>query len=504
MEEGSQQLHSKMKQEEFSLVPLGRDAHLDIAYRTITNKDISNQSLRHSLITGSIFKNVSFVDVDMSRCDLVGSKFSKCRFIRCTIVPAEIRSCEFGECKFEECDFSGGSIDSSRFDQTSFKRCDFTGAIISENNFNQCKLDNDLTKSASIISNRFQETNFVGIKFGDCTLQFTFFIHCDFLECMINAEAMGSCYGISEKQIHEIGLIYLGKEQPVEGTETIVDDLIETYIARHWLSGILILKLNYREKEAIDAAINYCGSTSTVIDHFILPEMREIRFIFDVLTIKIEQEKAPLILLLVFNEILKKLDRENTDIKYKQKLRSVSFECIILFEKSIREISSLLLPSNENFYDQIEIELTLERALSVDVLTVLSIIWNSFGQKYGEAPKLVGRRDGSIIETFQCAAVVATTFLSVLVFFRKSLEEVIKIKASVDKLFGNQEAEKTNPSSTTVLSLSLDIDIVTPPIREQASIAADTVSQIEGKLGQLEKDINADTIKKVILMHPKS
>lgn len=149
----------------------------DFSHAKLVNTDLSGSInsleviFRHCDMTGIVFSEPSFVDLDFSGANLTGANltsatFIKCNLARCTFTEAILNGVNFIEANIVSSNFERASMDNCRFMQESLlTECEFAGAIATNCNFRGC----DLSQS------RFSYANLSFADLSQANAQ-----HCDF------------------------------------------------------------------------------------------------------------------------------------------------------------------------------------------------------------------------------------------------------------------------------------------------------------------------------------
>jgi hypothetical protein len=218
----------------------------DLTYRTLDGLKVDDQSLRQSLLTGTVLRGAAFTKVDLSRCDLDGMRIESSTFIDCDFTNIDMRSTVVSRSQFKNCIFSSSYLVDSRFFETTLTACKFLNAVVTECSFTGCSLDSSVFTESSLTQNQFESTSFTDTPLADCTFLYSMMIACTFAPgTRMNAESIGMTYGLSLADISTFHLVYLGQaENEPPAPAELVSSLLEAYVQRHWNIGVCILRLN--------------------------------------------------------------------------------------------------------------------------------------------------------------------------------------------------------------------------------------------------------------------
>lgn len=92
----------------------------------------------------AVWREKSFIDIDMGNEDLSGKSFYKIKFTNC-----DLRGCDLAYTDFRECKFKNTLMDWANFESTKFDNCQFDG----------CKFDFTKMKQMQIKNSQFSNCN---------------------------------------------------------------------------------------------------------------------------------------------------------------------------------------------------------------------------------------------------------------------------------------------------------------------------------------------------------
>jgi fluoroquinolone resistance protein len=233
--------------------------HSDLTFKVFDNLTVVDTDIHQSLLNGCLVRNCTFRQVRFSRCDLEQVQFQNCRFVEVDFVNVELTSTQIDQSQFKNCNFESALISESVWRQCALESCSFKQAVIHNCLFEHCRLkDNDL-QGASIQLDTFRQSAFESMKLGDCTFLNHILNQCSYKNVSINAESIGSLFGISEEDLLSFRLVYLGHSVvDVAGAKGLLDSLETDYEQRHWFFMCEILRLNFRRTPrsiALDACL---------------------------------------------------------------------------------------------------------------------------------------------------------------------------------------------------------------------------------------------------------
>ena len=111
-----------------------------------------------------------------------------------------------------------------------------------------------------------------------------------------NAEAIGLTFGLTDRNLHDLGLVWRGTnvERQDAGPDLAVD-LLTTYVARNWLFAAGILKLNFGIGHRVDALADIFSALETTATSARPIKTDEVRFFAAVIEQLSAQAQMPFI-----------------------------------------------------------------------------------------------------------------------------------------------------------------------------------------------------------------
>jgi hypothetical protein len=177
---------------------------------------------------------------------LEGATFQGCVFRKVKFHNANIRSSWITRCEFHECDFSEAYLADCTFTACCLFDCSFAQALINESFFVESTLAGNVFQKGSFSLDVFRKCLIERSTFGDCTFLNHIFVGCRFREIKINAESVGTCFGITLQDLETFDFIHLGEDVYKAGSlEDILSALEAEFQTRHWFVALALLRLNF-------------------------------------------------------------------------------------------------------------------------------------------------------------------------------------------------------------------------------------------------------------------
>lgn len=105
----------------------------------ITNQDLSNLNLQRSVLNGLSFKEVKFINTDLSFADLRNTNFEQCDFSK-----ANIKNAQWNNSKLVENNFKNANVSKTDFSNSFLTKNIFTETVQKEINLNSSKFEENI------------------------------------------------------------------------------------------------------------------------------------------------------------------------------------------------------------------------------------------------------------------------------------------------------------------------------------------------------------------------
>ncbi|RDU98155.1 pentapeptide repeat-containing protein [Trinickia dinghuensis] len=407
----------------------------DLTYRSYARVQASSADLSRSLLIGALFQQCTFSNVRFDNCDIEGARFTDCTFVGCTFIDADLRSCSFARCEFKACSFEQAllldiTVQGGCFSQTSFDR-----ASIHDSAFEQSVLRECSFKHASALQNTFDRTGFEDMRIADCTFLYALMLECRFDRIQLNAEAVGTIFGISKSDLMSITLIYLGDAQ-CNPAEDIVAALKSSYVDRKWYFLSAMLEVNYGPEHRLLALSHAMGALCAVAASGIGVKRDEFRFLARVTEVLARQNVLPIgFLVHAAEETGRLLDESNLAPNVSATITELHNRLYLLLQQSVdlySEAIGRLLPTGDETAEASVTVVYRERPAigTAEVVRLAGQLMST------EAPNatLVSARLGSWIEVVQTTAAGVMALYAVIAATNGILTQIIRTRALANAL----------------------------------------------------------------------
>ena len=205
----------------------------DLSYQHFDGVELKNAVARQSLFHGALFRNCMISDCDFSRSDFEGTRFENCTIINVSFETADIRSTKFAKSKLESCTFRSTVCADNLFENTILQHCEFEDSSVLHSTFNNCIIRQLTNRTATWLHTIFSRCRLAEFAFTDCTSSYTIYDRCEFNNVVVNADALGLTFGITEQNLKSLKFGFLGQTYD-EGVAPGVDSFLEQYEQRNW------------------------------------------------------------------------------------------------------------------------------------------------------------------------------------------------------------------------------------------------------------------------------
>ena len=406
--------------------------HSDLTFKVFDNMTVERVSAHQSLLNGCLIRNCEFSKVRLSRCDLEQVQFQNCRFIDVDFRNVELTSAQISQSNFENCNFESALVSDCVWQNCTLDNCSFQQAVIHTCQFDQCQLKNNNFRGASIQLNSFRHTVFEDMKLGDCTFLNHIMANCSYKNVRINAESIGSLYGISIEDLLSFELVYLGQTVVnIEATKGLLDSLETDYEQRRWFFMRDVLRLNFGRaprSTALDACLKSVlwpaslGAPLKVGDiaflEMIIVEMRRLRVLPALTTItfpdKIQKFKGQNVAESFERNDMRKLQQlasrlQGILLEMLQQLTSDT-ECLVGRDKSV--IATLFFTEKPGF----------------DVVKFLRTVASASGLRIRSVTQALREESGSYLLIVQTTLATLAALQTALWLLNGCVAQVIELK----------------------------------------------------------------------------
>ena len=384
----------------------------DLTYRVIEGVTVRKRDAHFSLFTGSIFRNCKFESVQFTRCDLDGMRIERCHFEECSFEGAEIRSTTLAKCDFVHCSFNTVHILDSTFVDCRFDHSPMESANISQSLFNRGVLLSSSLSRASCTLTTYTGVRFQHMTLGDCTFLYNILDHCEYEAVRFDVECVGMVYGLSRKDLLQMGFLYLGEAQEVPPEGDLVQHLVDLYSRRNWSVGLLVMRLNFQITSRVYAIREYFRVLSERLRAGQVLKTDELQFIANIFFDLQVNHRLPFLNVVELLELADALIAEDPMTRDDPRTRA----SLVRFANTLSGILKEMLHDFEDHRIQIEalqdrpveLEATFDVRPDLDVAELLNA-----AADYSRLPVLHRSRT---IQTFKGSfvAIVGTTLFTVL------------------------------------------------------------------------------------------
>lgn len=377
----------------------------DLTYRKLDSLTISDIDIRQSLFTGSLIRDCVFTRVKFSRSDLDGLRIEHSTFIECDLSACDYRSNVFARCRFQKCDFNTSFIDDCEFQGCELTDCNFTNSSLTHCRFHNSSLTACSLSPGTILHNKLYDSRISDMVLGDCTLLYVILRNCTLERVSINAESIGSIFGLTWEQLSQADMVYLGEEEPIPPDVDILSLISEEYRKRNWHIGQLVLDVNFGLRPAISAFDIYLNQSYARFAELGFAKGEELEFLGDLLEELAVLERLPLLTVLNLLEWCTALEsaikQNHPDIPERSgdPLRTLASRAALLTNTLLDKLNSYFPSEEFNENDRsLCIKATFNEKPTLSLTELLNSISTASNLNIIQESRLIRVENGSYIE----------------------------------------------------------------------------------------------------------
>lgn len=405
-------------------------AGADLTYHHFIDSRIFKVDARRSLLYGTVFQNSTFNNVKFDNSDIEGARFSDCIFIECSFVDADIRSCNFLNCLLQNCSFEQSLLLDVTAQNCDFIKTTFARSSIHESFFENSKLNECSFKNASALHNSFVETTFKKIRIADCAFLYALMLNCSFESIELNAEAVGTIYGMSRADLESMKMVFLGEPQQLQG-QNLIQSLKDSYHQRKWYFLEAMLEVFYGPVHKLMALSQALCILCEMASAGIVVKRDEFKFVAKISEELSKQGCLPMSFLVYATDktgaLLDRSDLARGSISVIQEFHSSVY---LLLNKSIEIYAAEVgkLSAEINGKSPVLITLTYRDRPAIDGATAVNIAASLVSENEPTAT-LLSARPGSWVEIIQTTAFGAIAIYAIVVATNGIVAQLIRTKA---------------------------------------------------------------------------
>lgn len=414
----------------------------DLGYRMFDNLSLRDLEVCQSIFPGSIFRSCEIAGCNFSRSDFEGTRFEKCTFSRCFFNNCDIRSTIFANCEINDCSFEGVYLCDNVFKNSSITSSNFDHAVMIGNQFNTTSLQKLTNRRATILHTEWISSNLISMMLGDCTCLYNYFENCQFLSFHMNADAIGLSFGISETQLKDIDLIFLGETQNSPNTSDVASLIINEFNIRGWHIHQIIATINFERVDLLHGwSALFAFFHNAIIDGSI--RLDDVRFALGLAQRLVKLGKIPLYSIILAHDALGDIELDEDDVSTAPralgKLKSGLFSIFHTMQQEFFACSAEIfgLPMETPvilelvFLDKPKLSAeqyisTLLKCVSTDPIVI----------------RRLGSNFGSWHDIIQTTLISALALYSILFLVEGSLVKLLLIRARLSKLIAPRIPKK--------------------------------------------------------------
>jgi uncharacterized protein YjbI with pentapeptide repeats len=410
----------------------------DLTFKLIEGGSFRGIAAPQSMFDGSLLRDCEFEDVDLSRCDFEGVNFQNCVFAKTSFENSNIRSSWLTNCQFQQCDFADAYIEDCTFSSCEIRNNSFERAILNASTLLRCVLTGNSFRKGSFTLDTFRNCSLMNSTLGDCTFLNHLMLECELHEIKINAESIGTCFGITERDLRGFDLIYLGRDVYKAGEfPNIVEALEQEYVKRRWFLPLALFRLNFARQPVLEALRNARDALLLPLTHDGPVRRDDAAFFRMILRELAQQERLPVLSCV---EIVDKISDTTTERKVQQNslehLRGVAADCKDLLQVMLARFEQESLHELRILHEDVSCtaRITFDFEPSVDVAELMNLSATHSGLAIAHSTSIESTKTGSFIATIATTVFTVAAFQMVLFLVNGCVFQITELRARVETL----------------------------------------------------------------------
>jgi uncharacterized protein YjbI with pentapeptide repeats len=377
----------------------------DLTYRKLDSLTISDMDIHQSLFTGSLIRDCVFTRVTFSRSDFDGLRIEGSTFIECDLSSCDYRSNVFARCRFQKCDFNTSFIDDCEFQECELIDCNFADSSLTHCRFHNSSLTACSLSPGTILHNKLYDSKITDMVLGDCTLLYVILRNCTLAQVSINAESVGSIFGLTQEQLYQADMVYLGEEEPIPPDVDLLSLISEEYRKRNWYIGQLVLDVNFALRSTVGAFDIYLSQSYARFAELGFAKGEELEFLADLLEELAFLERLPLLTVVNLLEWCTTLEaainQNHPDLSAHalDSLRTLASRTALLTNTLLDKLNSSFSPEEFNENDRsLCVRVTFDEKPSLSLTELLNSVGSAANLNVPQRSRLIRIENGSYVE----------------------------------------------------------------------------------------------------------
>lgn len=218
--------------------------HMTLNQRTYQNQSFQNTTFERSDIDNCKIERLTFYNCCFDRSSLTCIRAKDCVFKHCKFRNVDMLSGDFANCVFQRCDFSLANIGDNIFYHCQFNESNFTSATIKENDFLHTSFMEISLRGSETTLNTFRQTSILNSEFGNCTVDYNIVENCTFQNSLLNAETLGTFFGLNLNTLRNCKFLFLGEELLESNQETLFNIIRNKFEQERRYIEVFIIDIN--------------------------------------------------------------------------------------------------------------------------------------------------------------------------------------------------------------------------------------------------------------------
>lgn len=433
--------------------------HLTFVQKEYQGKTFQNIAFERSDIDNCKVENCRFSTCNFNRSSIVCVRAKNCVFERCKFQNADILSGDFTNCQFQECDFSLANICDNIFCRNQFVRANFLSTTIKENEFLDSNFMEGSFRGSLTSLNIFRQTSVQDSEFGNCTVDYNILERCVFRNSWLNAEMLGTFFGLHLKDLQECKFLFLGEEVLESDCRALCSRIRSQFDQESRYMEMFILDVNSSFNQLLPATEQLCADLMQKMLNGDYVPADQFQFLFYVYKELYRQKHLGFLALYQLKRGIQAiLDSVSPAHRCYEKVVLLYNNLNLIYNSMMADLGAL---SDSDFLEidqPIVVRFTFENKPHMAMDEMLETCYSFvFDHSPSVHPTVLLEQSGSYIVFLSMTIQTLLAFRICTYLLAGSIKELVKIRANTSLLVGKKLPKKyflevTKPESTITVS----------------------------------------------------
>lgn len=432
--------------------------HMTLVQRVYQNQFFQNTTFERSDIDNCKIESLTFYDCCFDRSSLTCIRAKGCVFEQCKFRNVDMLSGDFVNCVFQGCDFSLANIGDNTFYQCQFNESNFTGATIKENDFICTSFIGISLRGSETTLNTFRQISVLNSEFGNCTVDYNIVENCTFQNSLLNAETLGTFFGLNLNTLHECRFLFLGEELLDSNLETLFNNIRGQFEQERRYIEVFIIDINRSLNNLISGTERLCMQIKEKLLADSYVPSGQLQFLFNVFKELYRRKHLSFLALYCLkNGIQDILETISPESRYYEKFVLLYNNLNLLHNSMAMDLTSLTDWDSFELDQPITVRFKFVKKPSISISDILENCHiHVFDCPPKTHPVVLSEQAGSYLVFLQTTVYTLLAFRICTYLLAGSMKELVKIRANASLLVKKKLPRKyylaaTKPDTTVTV-----------------------------------------------------